>query len=76
MAWLHELPDDRPLIEFARENGLAVIAAYRPGTSYMIVMLRPVETAETFKPAPSGEWCDFLIQTDESRTLELCRLQR
>jgi hypothetical protein len=46
------------------------LAAYRPGTSYMIIMLRPVEEVETFEPAPNGEWGDFVIQTDESHTLE------
>jgi uncharacterized iron-regulated protein len=46
------------------------LAAYRPGTPYMIVMLRPVEEVETFESAPDGEWGDFVIQTDESRTLE------
>ncbi|UCC83125.1 MAG: ChaN family lipoprotein [Gemmatimonadota bacterium] len=46
------------------------LAAYRPGTSFMIVVLRPVEELETFEPAPAGEWGDFVIQTDESRTLE------
>jgi uncharacterized iron-regulated protein len=46
------------------------LAAYRPGTSYMIVMLRPVEEVETFEPAPAGEWGDFVVQTDESHTLE------
>jgi uncharacterized iron-regulated protein len=43
---------------------------YRPGTPFMIVALRPVEDIETFEPAPAGEWGDFVIQTDESRTLE------
>lgn len=46
------------------------LEAYRPGTSAMIVMLRPVDDVETFDPAPSGEWGDFVIQTDASRTLE------
>ncbi len=44
--------------------------AYRPGTSRLIVMLRPVEDIETFEPAPEGTWGDFVIQTDKSRTLE------
>ena len=46
------------------------LEAYRPGTSRMIVLLRPVEDIDTFEPAPDGEWGDFVIQTDESRTLE------
>ncbi|MDH3290876.1 MAG: ChaN family lipoprotein [Gemmatimonadota bacterium] len=46
------------------------LEAYRPGTSRMIVMLRPVENVEAFEPAPEGQWGDFVIQTDESRTLE------
>jgi hypothetical protein len=36
----------------------------------MIVVLRPVEDIDTFEPAPSGEWGDFVVQTDESHTLE------
>ena len=46
------------------------LEAYRPGTSDLIVMLRPVEDIETFEAAPAGEWGDFVIQTDASRTLE------
>jgi uncharacterized iron-regulated protein len=46
------------------------LEAYRPGTSRMIVVLRPVEDIDTFEPAPDGEWGDFVIQTDETRTLE------
>jgi len=44
--------------------------AYRPDASDMIVMLRPVEDVAMFEPAPEGEWGDFVIQTDASRTLE------
>ena len=36
----------------------------------MIVVLQPVEDVDTFEPAPEGEWGDFVIQTDQSRTLE------
>jgi uncharacterized iron-regulated protein len=43
---------------------------YRPGTPYMIVLLRPVKDIDSFEPAPAGEWGDFVVQTDESRTLE------
>jgi uncharacterized iron-regulated protein len=46
------------------------LEAYLPGTSFMIVVLRPVEDIETFEAAPDGEWGDFVIQTDEARTLE------
>ena len=55
----------------ARGTGIPEqVERYRPGTSSMIVMLRPVSDVETFEPAPAGEWGDFVIQTDESRTLE------
>jgi uncharacterized iron-regulated protein len=46
------------------------LEAYRPGTSHLIVMLRPVENVDAFEPAPEGQWGDFVIQTDESRTSE------
>ncbi len=46
------------------------LETYRPGTSRMIVVLRPVEDIDTFEPAPDGKWGDFVIQTDKSRTLE------
>jgi len=46
------------------------LEAYRPGTTRMIVVLQPVEDVDTFEPAPEGEWGDFVIQTDVSRTLE------
>ena len=46
------------------------LESYRPGTSRMIVVLRPVDDIDTFAPAPGGEWGDFVIQTDKSRTLE------
>jgi uncharacterized iron-regulated protein len=46
------------------------LEAYRPGASRMIVVMRPVEDIDTFEPAPDGEWGDFVIQTDETRTLE------
>jgi len=46
------------------------LEAYRPGTSRMIVVLRPVEHIAVFEPAPDGEWGDFVIQTDQTRTLE------
>lgn len=46
------------------------LTAYRPDTEPMIVMLRPVEDIAAFEPAPDGQWGDFVIQTDEARTLE------
>jgi hypothetical protein len=46
------------------------LETYRPGTSHMIVSLRPVKDIDAFEPAPDGMWGDFVIQTDESRTLE------
>ncbi len=46
------------------------LATYRPGTSQMIILLRPVADVTVFEPAPDGEWGDFVIQTDASRTLE------
>lgn len=46
------------------------LAAYSPGSRAMIVMLRPVADVDTFERAPAGEWGNFVIQTDESRTLE------
>jgi len=46
------------------------LEAYRPGTSRMIVLLRPAKDIDTFEPAPDGQWGDFVIQTDASRTLE------
>jgi len=36
----------------------------------MIVVLQPVEDVDTFESAPEGEWGDFVIQTDQSHTLE------
>lgn len=44
--------------------------AYQPGTSHMIVMLRPVEDVDVFEPAPASQWGDFVIQTEEAQTLE------
>jgi uncharacterized iron-regulated protein len=61
----------------ARGTGIPEqLERYRPGTRSMIVMLRPVADVETFEPAPSGVWGDFVIQTDESRTLQAieCRV--
>ncbi len=69
-------PDDLVLhmvgsFHVARGTGIPEqLERYRPGTSSVIVMLRPVEDVATFEPAPSGTWGDFVIQTDEARTLE------
>lgn len=52
------------------------LEAYRPGTTRMIVALQPVEDVGTFEPAPEGEWGDFVIQTDGSRTLEEIECRR
>lgn len=63
----------------ARDTGIPEhLRAYRPDTRTLIVMLRPVEEVGAFEPAPSGEWGDFVIQTDASRTLEAieCRAYR
>ena len=69
-------PDDLVLhmvgsFHVARGTGIPEqLERYRPGTSSVIVMLRPVEDVATFEAAPSGTWGDFVIQTDKSRTLE------
>lgn len=52
------------------------LESYRPGTSSMIVMLRPVDDVESFEPAPGGMWGDFIIQTDQSKTLEAIECAR
>jgi uncharacterized iron-regulated protein len=41
---------------------------YRPGTSKMIVVIRPVEDVELFDPERDGENEDFVILTDEAVT--------
>jgi len=46
------------------------LLAYHPDARYLIVSLRPVADVATFEPAPAGQWGDFVIQTDSSRTLE------
>jgi uncharacterized iron-regulated protein len=52
------------------------LEAYRPGTRTMVVVMRPVEDIETFEPAPAGEWGDFVVQTDETHTLEAIECRR
>ncbi len=52
------------------------LEAYRPGTVRLIVAMQPVEDVERFEPAPEGEWGDFVIQTDASRTLEEIECRR
>lgn len=42
---------------------------YRPGTSTMTVVIRPVSNIDEFEPAPGGQWGDFVIQTELFRTL-------
>jgi uncharacterized iron-regulated protein len=61
----------------ARGTGIPEqLEAYRPGADYMIVMLRPVDDPSIFEPAPEGEWGDFVIQTEEARTLEAIECRR
>ena len=52
------------------------LEAYRPGTSRLIISMQPVEDVDSFEPAPDGEWGDFVIQTDQSRTLEEIECRR
>jgi uncharacterized iron-regulated protein len=55
----------------ARRTGIPEhLVKYRPGSSGMIVVLRPVDDIQTFEQAPAGQWGDFVIQTDRSRTLK------
>ena len=42
------------------------LTRYRPGTSTMIVVIRPVEDIDLFDPERDGENEDFVILTDES----------
>lgn len=44
------------------------LARYRPGTSTMIVVIRPVEDFDSFDPERDGENEDFVILTDEAVT--------
>lgn len=61
----------------ARNTGIPEqLRRYRPGASTMVVLLRPVEDVDTFEPAPDGAWGDFVIQTEESRTLESIECRR
>jgi uncharacterized iron-regulated protein len=52
------------------------LEAYRPGTPRLIVSIQPVEDVATFEPAPSGEWGDFVVQTETWRTLEEIECRR
>jgi uncharacterized iron-regulated protein len=52
------------------------LEAYLPGTRRLIVSMQPVDDVDTFEPAPEGEWGDFVIQTDVSRTLEEIECRR
>jgi len=42
------------------------LTRYRPGTSTMIVVIRPVEDIDLFDPERDGENEDFVILTDEA----------
>jgi uncharacterized iron-regulated protein len=54
-----------------RDTGIPEqLRAYMPDLRSMIVSLRPVADVSTFEPAPSGQWGDFVIQTDSTRTME------
>jgi uncharacterized iron-regulated protein len=54
-----------------RDTGIPEqLRAYMPDVRSMIVSLRPVGDVGTFEPAPSGQWGDFVIQTDSTRTME------
>jgi uncharacterized iron-regulated protein len=44
------------------------LARYRPGTSTIIVVMRPVENVELFDPERDGENEDFVILTEEAAT--------
>ena len=58
---------------FHVERGTGIpeqLQAYLPGVRAMIVAVRPVADVAAFEPAPDGAWGDFVIQTDETRTLE------
>jgi len=49
---------------------------YRPGTTRLIVSMQPVDDVNVFEPAPAGEWGDFVVQTEKSRTLEEIECRR
>lgn len=81
MAWwvaryLDEHPDALVLhmvggFHVARGTGTPEqLAGYRPDARSMVVMIRPVDDVAEFVHAPDGEWGDFVIQTDRSRTLQ------
>jgi uncharacterized iron-regulated protein len=52
------------------------LESYRPGTSRLIVSMQAVDDVDVFEPAPEGEWGDFVIQTEKSRTLEEIECRR
>jgi uncharacterized iron-regulated protein len=53
----------------ARGTGIPEhLERYRPGTSRLIVVMRPVEDIEVFDPSRDGENEDFVILTEESAT--------
>ncbi len=64
---------------FHVERGTGIpeqLRAYAPNAKSLVVALRPVKDVETFEPAPAGQWADFVIQTDEARTLESIECRR
>ena len=52
------------------------LQTYAPGTRALVVSLRPVADVHKFEGAPEGQWGDFVIQTDEARTLEEIECRR
>ncbi len=58
---------------FHVERGTGIpeqLKAYLPDARAIIVSLRPVDDVNAFEAAPSGQWGDFVIQTEKARTLE------
>ena len=53
----------------ARGTGIPEhLEGYRPGTSQVIVVMRPVDDVEAFDPERDGENEDFVILTDRAQT--------
>jgi uncharacterized iron-regulated protein len=52
------------------------LQTYRPGVRSLVIMLQPVADIEKFAPVPAGEGGDFVIQTEQSRTLEAIECRR
>jgi uncharacterized iron-regulated protein len=53
------------------------VETYRPGTSRLIVSMRPVADVDVFDPSRDGENEDFVILTDESltRSIQECQIE-